>query len=132
MELDWRAPHPLEIKLNLGDRLRLYWDCVRQHSLQSALQNLRFHPAPTSTPAQGQPTGVVQIEYPGQCTSNGLPLEPMAKWSDSITAKGPGKKMMAREEGRVTLTFEAAGSFFFTSPLEGECDAKWLRVNVVA
>jgi hypothetical protein len=73
---------------------------------------------------QGPTTGVVQLAPPGLCVA-GKAWKPPA-WKD-LTMNGnrtPSRK------GTIKVTFKAAGSYFFTSPLAGECDAHWLRVNV--
>ena len=66
------------------------------------------------------------MDYPGICT-NGKPVSPIKFRGIKIMEyKRPSSK------GKVELKFIAAGSYFLTSSVPGECDAKWMRVDVVA
>ena len=74
---------------------------------------------------QGPATGLVQLEYPGICAA-GNPAAPYKKWT-GVRAEGNTGKAA---KGRVTITFPIGGSYFFTSRNAGECDSKWIRVDV--
>lgn len=98
--LDWRNKLPMEMNIKLGDTVIFNWKT-------------------------GTATGIYQLNYPGLC-AGGVPVSPYRKWT-GIRAEGNTGKSA---KGRVTATFPIGGSYFFTSRVTGECDAKWLRINV--
>jgi len=65
------------------------------------------------------------MAFPGVCT-NGSPAQTV-KWT-GMRIKGTRR---ATQAGSLKVTFNTLGSFFLTSPIKGECDSHWFRVNVV-
>ena len=64
------------------------------------------------------------MEYPGICTA-GLPAAKLP-WT-GVKVKGTKE---SSHQGQLAVTFLTAGPTFLTSRIKGECDAKWLRINV--
>jgi hypothetical protein len=66
------------------------------------------------------------MAYPGICAA-GNAASPLKTFTG---LKISGTKSQA-SKGKLKLTPTVGGSIFLTSSVKGECDAKWLRINVV-
>ena len=65
------------------------------------------------------------MDYPGLCVG-GNPSTPYKKFL-GVKASGTTSKAY---KGKVSLIPTIGGSIFLTSSVKGQCDAKWLRINV--